>query len=327
MTRPVAGGVARERLEKLADSFKSLKGKRYVGESEDLGKYGLASPTATAKLTYVPAAGNTAELSAKDAAQPEGVAVDVKEPKAKDKADKKDKPKEEKDKKPGKGGPYQEPPAGAREPAAAGEPAEEPAESAEGGGSAQVAVAPAAPQTVEFLAGEAAEKYYLKRSDAAAVYEIEKDFYDRLRDEYRSEKVLDFTDSQATAFSIRSGSTTHAFEKREGKWVVAAEPDLPLDAKAVGALLVNVADLKTTRYVQYGVTDLAGFGLAQAARQVNVTLDDGTKLEVLIADKACEKDASKRVYATRGAQGEVFLLGSDMVQRLEVKIESLEAKE
>ncbi|MCC7292735.1 MAG: DUF4340 domain-containing protein [Phycisphaerales bacterium] len=331
MTRPVAAGVAKERLEKLADSFKSLKGKRYVGEGEDLARYGLASPAATVKLTYVPSAGSAAaspaagssaaESSAGPAAQSEDVAVDPKAPKTKDKADKKDKPKEEKDKKPGKGGPYQEPPADA------GKPAETSAEAGEGAESASAMVAPATPQTVQFLAGEAAEKFYLKRSDAAAVYEIEKDFYDKLRDEYRAEKVLDFTDSQATAFSIRSGATTRAFEKREGKWVLAAEPDLPLDAKAVGALLVNVADLKTTRYVQYGVSDLSAFGLTQPATQVSVTLDDGTKLELLIADKTCERDASKRVYASRGGQGEVFLLGSDMVQRLEVKIETLEAKE
>jgi hypothetical protein len=180
------------------------------------------------------------------------------------------------------------------------------------------------PETIMLAVTEHDGKIYAKRSDMSAIYELARGFYDQLYDEYRSEGVLSFDDSAVTRLSIRSGESTHVFEKREDRWVYESEPDLPIDGKKVDNLLLQVTDLKTKRFVSHDAEKLDAFGLSAAAHEVTVQLEDGATHALLVSDRVCEADAEKRVYASVRGQAGVFLLPPDIAKRFEVSLADLE---
>lgn len=303
LVEPVEAAASKERADKLVASLRNVRGLRFAGEGGDPAKYGLTDPTAILRLTYL-------EKAAQDSS------VVPEDRKKKDRAEVADPEAETADPAPSQGGPRD----------ALTQEGGDTGAGQEAGGEAETVKAPAeARSTVEFQAGTAGGSYYLKRADAPGVYEISKELFDRFIEEYRDDRVLSFTDSEVAAFSIRGGGQTHAFTKREGQWVLAAEPDLSLDQKAVTTLLVNLSDLRTARYVRYTGSQAADFGLADPAVEAEVTLDDGRKLTLSVSAETCPKDASKRRYATRG-DGGIFLLTSEEIARFEVRLDAIEAK-
>lgn len=169
-------------------------------------------------------------------------------------------------------------------------------------------------------------KFYAKRSDKPTIYEVAADFFKQLFDEYRTTEVLTFDDAKVKQLSIRKGDQTHIFVKGDGRWTYQPEPDLPLDAKKVDNLLLQVKDLKTERYVRNAADDLAAFGLSTPSHEVIVTLDDGTRRVLHVSSQSNDKETDKGHYATVDDKRDVFLLAADMLNRVEVSLSELEKR-
>ncbi len=167
-------------------------------------------------------------------------------------------------------------------------------------------------------------KYYAQRSDRGTIYQVSDVFFKVLVAEYRSDRVLDFDESKVVAFSIRNGDQTHQFDKLDDRWVYGSEPDLPLDAKKVEALLLQVRDLRTNRIVRYQVADLSKFDLSAPQHEVAVTLDGGAKLILHISIKRADKGAEQGYFATTPADSTVFIMTYDVVKRIAVSLNQLE---
>lgn len=182
------------------------------------------------------------------------------------------------------------------------------------------------PVTYELAVTEHDGKFYAKRSDKPTIYEVAPDFHKQLLDEYRTTEVLSFDDTKVKQLSIRKGDQTHVFVKGEGRWTYQAEPDLPLDAKKVDNLLLQVKDLKTERYVRNAADDLASFGLSNPSHEVIVTLDDGTRRILHVSGQTNDKETDKGHYATVDDKRDVFLLAADMLKRVEVSLPDLEKR-
>ena len=184
----------------------------------------------------------------------------------------------------------------------------------------------APPVKYELALTEHDGKFYAKRSDKPTIFEVPADFYKQLFDEYRTTEVLIFDDAKVRQLSIRKGDQTHIFVKGEGRWTYQTEPDLPLDAKKVDNLLLQVKDLKTERYVRNAADDLATFGLSTPSHEVIVTLDDGARRVLHVSSQTNDKEADKGHYAIVDDKRDVFLLATDMLKRVEVSLPDLEKR-
>ena len=167
--------------------------------------------------------------------------------------------------------------------------------------------------------------YYARRSDRPAVYRVSKDFYDQIMAEYRSDRVVDFDETEVRRFAIRRGDVTHAFVKDGERWRYEAEPDLPLDAARVMNLLLQVRDLRTSRYVRHLTDDLTPFHMDDPAHEVVVALADGTNHILWVSDQSVDGSDGGFYAAVEGGRS-VFLLTADSVNRFDVPLDDLEEK-
>jgi len=202
---------------------------------------------------------------------------------------------------------------------------DEPGEAGDTGGlAAPVEVQPPS-QTIELAVTEHDGKYYALRGDRGTIYEVAGDFHKQLLAEYRTDRVLEFDDAQVRRLSIRHGDESHIFVRDGDRWIYEAEPDLPLDAKKVDNLLLQVRDLRTDRYVCYVVDDLSTYGLTEPAHEATVTLDDGTSRTLRVSARKSERRDESGVYATVEEGDGVFLLSEASLSRFQVSLDELEA--
>lgn len=170
-------------------------------------------------------------------------------------------------------------------------------------------------------------KYYAKRGDRPAIYELADVVFNETMDEYRSDTVIQFEDPEVRTFTIRANEAQYTFERHEGSWVYVQEPDLRLDAKKVDNLLLQIRDLKTQRYVVHAGADLAAFDLTNPSVEARIGLEGGAEKWVAIAARTAPTDAARSHYATSSDNiGAVFLLTPDMKARLQPDLSQLQAK-
>lgn len=182
------------------------------------------------------------------------------------------------------------------------------------------------PETITLSVSQHEGNIYAKRSDAPAIYKIDRSFYDRLMEEYRSGEVLSFDESKVQRFSIRSGEDSYAFVRKDGSWSLDSVPDLPLDQKKVDNLLLQIGDLQAYRFASQVDVDLDSFGLAEPLLEVSVDLEDGTVFSLKVSDKRAEVDPQKGRYAKAGDVPGVFLLPADVTTRIHVNLDDLQKK-
>ncbi len=180
-------------------------------------------------------------------------------------------------------------------------------------------------ETIEIAFAQYDGKFYAKRADRPAVYQVNSDVYQKLMLEYRAGDGLAFEDAKVRRFTLRSGDAIDTFERKDGKWVYTLEPDLPLDTAKVNNLLLQIKDLKTERFVEHAAKDLAAYGLVPPAQQADVSMEDGTELSLLVSSRSPEKGTDRGLYAAVKGRPGVFLLAPDAAKRLQVVLQDLEA--
>ncbi len=179
-------------------------------------------------------------------------------------------------------------------------------------------------KTIELGVTQHDGKYYAKRSDRPTIYAVGKSLHDLLTAEYRTDRIVDFDETNVARFTIRRENETHTFVKQEDKWVYAAEPDLPLDQAKVANLLLQIKDLRTPRYVVHTEGDLASYDLADPFRTVAVEQADGTSQVLWVSSTTSELGPDKGFYAAVQGRGDVFLFAADSVARITVSLDELE---
>ena len=180
------------------------------------------------------------------------------------------------------------------------------------------------PQTWEMILTKHEGRFFAKRSDRRFIYAVSGDFYGQLFEEYRKPEVWTFDRSDVQRFSIRNGDSTHVFVRREERWVYQAEPDLPIDPKKIDDLLGHIHNLKTERFVRYGVDVPDELGLSPALIAVQVTLADGSEHFLKVSGKRCTSGAQPGFYAMIQGQDGVFLLDRQATAKLNVSLDDLE---
>lgn len=167
-------------------------------------------------------------------------------------------------------------------------------------------------------------RFYARRSDRPAIYEVAQSLFDRLQAEYRPSTFFAFDDAQVDALSIRIADESLSLKRRGESWIYPVEPDLPLDSKKVDDLLLRVRDLQTERYIAYGVTDNSAFGLHEPRCEVTVTLHDGTRQVLRISAQNCERSDRPGFLATVVGTGTIVVVAPDTMNRLRVSLDELE---
>lgn len=181
-----------------------------------------------------------------------------------------------------------------------------------------------AEKTVTVSLSQKDGRYFAHRSGRPVIYQVRKEIYDQLLMEYREAEIFSFEDNQVQEFSVRSQDQKHIFDKQSDEWVYQLEPDLPLDSKKVLELLLRIRDLKTDRFVIYGLDNPDDLGLSNPRHEITVTLDDGTAQTLLIADKLTNIGSNSGYFAMLEDHDEVFLVSADTLQRFAVSLPELE---
>ena len=181
---------------------------------------------------------------------------------------------------------------------------------------------PAVPAAL--IATEHDGKHYAQRLGSPVIHEIAAETYQLLTAELRPADVLRVDVAKVQAFTIREGEVTHGFERSGAKWMYSAERDLPLDAKKVENLLLQVGDLKTEYVVSAAPADVEDLGLTAPQHEVSLEMQSGEKGVIRISAMSCEKSGTPGYYAQSSESAEVFLLAPDMIDRIRVSLPSLE---
>jgi hypothetical protein len=175
----------------------------------------------------------------------------------------------------------------------------------------------------ELVIGEKDGVYYARRSGSGRIYRMPPTFAAGVHAAYVTEQLLTFDEKAVTRFSIRHGELVHEFERADGQWRYASEPDLPLHAVKVQNLLLQLRDIKSTHHVVFEGADLGAMGLDPAAYAVEVELESGPPQRLSVADRACPGDPAGGHYATLSGDAAVVLVPADVGRRLKVDLDEL----
>ncbi|UCF35121.1 MAG: DUF4340 domain-containing protein [Phycisphaerales bacterium] len=311
MTAPADAEVQTDLVEKLVEDLATLRATSIVEQGDALTVSGLDAPSATVTFTYKPPVTYRFEPAPQE--EPTQADEDAETPEAG--ADEDSSEEAEGSSQPDETAAEDEGEPGAESEATESEPQK----------LVPVEVQPP-DQTYELLVAQKGAKAYAKRSDQDRVCEVADSFADQLFKEFRPTQVHAFDEKAVVRFSIRYNEETYVFDKMEGEWQYAAEPDWPIDSKKVENLLLQVRDLRTERYVAYGVDDATPFALGQPEREVVIEFEDGTEYVLLVSSQTCPKDSARGRYAQIKGRAEVFLLSPASTDRFKVSLDELEAE-
>ena len=167
-------------------------------------------------------------------------------------------------------------------------------------------------------------KVYAKRFDAPTVYVLDAAGHDALTAELRARELFDFATDAVRSVTVRGPDGEDGFVK-DGEWVYAPEPDIPVDATKIENYLVQLADLKAERFVAFGVgpDDRSRFGLDNPQWRVTVAVDEDEQV-LLVSPAVCDRVPGRLQYAMMEGADEVFLVSPNTIERFQVALNEFE---
>ncbi|HVO99583.1 MAG TPA: DUF4340 domain-containing protein [Bryobacteraceae bacterium] len=125
--------------------------------------------------------------------------------------------------------------------------------------------------------------------------------------EDKTPKILMLSQANISGMEIkkRSGEDTVLSRSDSGVWSITAPKAYPADQLAVETIVGASTNLSASRLLDENVTDIAGYGLAPAAVQVDFKMKDGKTTTLLIGDS---NPAGNAVYAKVAGDGRLFLM-------------------
>lgn len=121
-------------------------------------------------------------------------------------------------------------------------------------------------------------------------------------------KILALSEPNIVGLEIkkRSGEDTVLSKNDSGVWSITAPKPLPADQSSV-ASITAAANLSGDRLIDDNATDLASYGLAPAAVEVDLKTKDGKTTTLLIGDS---NPAGNDVYAKLAGNGKLYTMAS-----------------
>lgn len=119
-------------------------------------------------------------------------------------------------------------------------------------------------------------------------------------------KILSLSESDVTALAIKKkGSPEVDLARKDGAWQITEPKPLPADQEAVSSVLSTLSFLNSERLVEDKAADLAPYGLASPALEIDVTTKDKTH-KLLIGDAT----PTGAEYAALAGDPRVFTISS-----------------
>lgn len=183
------------------------------------------------------------------------------------------------------------------------------------------ATQPALPPVVtQVLFARKAGSVYAKRADGDDILALDPAVYDKIAAELHATGLFKFEQGQVKTVRVASadGSAQSFTRTSPTSWRYDVEPDLPIDETKVKNFLVQLKDLKATRYVAYAATDLSGYGLDKPGHEVTVTLEDGHQEGLDVSAIAPEGGPATERFAVMAGPMDVFILPGDALARMSI---------
>jgi len=138
-------------------------------------------------------------------------------------------------------------------------------------------------------------------------------------------KILTLTQADITKVQIKkkSGDDVELEKDSAGKWQIAGTKPLRADQNEVSSMLSTLSSLSSERLIEQKAANLADYGLAQPAVEVNVTEKDNKTQKLLIGDNAPSGNAA---YVALAGDPRVFTLANYSKTSLEKSEKDLRDK-
>ena len=138
-------------------------------------------------------------------------------------------------------------------------------------------------------------------------------------------KILTLTQADITKVQIKkkSGDEVELEKDSAGKWQIAGAKPLRADQSEVSSMLSTLSSLSSERLIEQKAANLADYGLAQPAAEVNVTEKDNKTQKLWIGDNAPSGNAA---YVALAGDPRVFTLANYSKTSLEKSEKDLRDK-
>ena len=133
------------------------------------------------------------------------------------------------------------------------------------------------------------------------------------RQEEEAADTIYLTDfEEVTGISVASQEQTMNFEKKEGKWLDADDPERPLKQSLVALLASSGQKLTAVRKLE-GAGELSNYGLDDPAYRAVFSDDNGKEAAILVGDELDDG----RFYAKLEDQADVYTIDSGLVSAMD----------
>ena len=132
---------------------------------------------------------------------------------------------------------------------------------------------------------------------------------------------VDIPTDSIEAFEVRRGTTVIRCRRVGGRWQVVEPANAPVPPDLVAALITNLSQLPDVEVVAETSKDLGQFGLDTPLSQMTLTTGGG---EPLIVRLGLRNPAGTAVYAQRGHDPRVFLIGLNVRYYEDLLFEALD---
>ena len=124
------------------------------------------------------------------------------------------------------------------------------------------------------------------------------------RQEEEAADTIYLTDfEEVTGISVASQEQTMNFEKKEGEWLDADDPERPLKQSLVALLASSGQKLTAVRKLE-GAGELSNYGLDDPAYRASFSDDNGKEAAILVGDELDDG----RFYAKLEDQADVYTI-------------------
>ena len=166
---------------------------------------------------------------------------------------------------------------------------------------------------------------YACREGDEIIYELEDKHYDDAMAEMHDRSVAKFTVADVAEVAFQAAGDEVTLRKSApDKWQARQDPVLPIDGQKVTEALNDFRDLQTHRYVAYDAPSLADYKLDADVDRLAVTLDDGTKIEILLSKVGPADDPDESRYAGVAGSTKVFLLEGEQAAKFAKTLDDFE---
>jgi hypothetical protein len=190
---------------------------------------------------------------------------------------------------------------------------------------AEEAEEPSGPPTVyTVVVARHGDKVYAMIEGGATICEADGKVLDNLEAELFDTRVATIDPSAARRLSF-GGPGGFTLEKKGDRWLLAGETSFAADASKITNVFEAIRDLRAERFVRYEGANPAEFGLDEPAVVLTAQTDEAEGVAVTIRVSATGPADGGRYAAVSSAQGRVFVIKSEDVEKLAKQVKDFQS--